>query len=158
MTGADNLVRRVHQILVERNEDRPQTAKRIAEAIREVGSYRWVGIYYVNVKPGMVSNVAWAGPNSPAYPDFPISKGITSRVISSGKTVNVGDVAADPNYLTALDSTRSEIIVPILDRDGEHVCGTIDVESANLNAFDSKTQALLEECANLLSELWLARK
>jgi hypothetical protein len=35
------------------------------------------------------------------------------------------------------------------------VCGTIDVESANLNAFDSKTQTLLEECANLLSELGL---
>jgi hypothetical protein len=82
-------------------------AKRIAEAIREAGPYRWVGIYDVNVRSGTVSNIAWSGPNAPAYPVFPITKGITSRAISTRKTVNVGDVASDLSYLTALDSTRA---------------------------------------------------
>lgn len=45
------------------------------------------------------------------------------------KTVNVGDVASDPNYLTALSTTRSEIIVPVLDITNGCVVGTIDVES-----------------------------
>ncbi len=136
------------------NEERITTAKRIAEAIREAGAYRWVGIYDVNVRPGMVANIAWSGPNAPAHPIFPITKGLTSRAITSRKTVNVGDVANDSSYLTALDSTRAEIIVPILDDTGDQVIGTIDVESEHLNAFDSKAQALLEESANVLRKFW----
>jgi L-methionine (R)-S-oxide reductase len=136
------------------NEERLTTAKRIAEAIREAGAYRWVGIYDVNVRPGMVANIAWSGPNAPAHPIFPITKGLTSRAITSRKTVNVGDVTNDSSYLTALDSTRAELIVPILDDTGDHVIGTIDVESEHLNAFDSKAQALLEESANVLRKFW----
>jgi len=142
------------QTILALNEVRITKAKRIAEAIREAGAYRWVGIYDVNVRPGTVSNIAWSGPNAPAYPIFPITKGLTSRAITSRKTVNVGDVASDSSYLTALDSTRAEIIVPILDDTADHVIGTIDVESEHLNAFDSKAQALLEESANVLTKFW----
>jgi L-methionine (R)-S-oxide reductase len=142
------------QTILALNEDRIAKAKRIAEAIREAGAYRWVGIYDVNVRPGTVSNIAWSGPNAPAYAVFPITKGLTSRAITARKTVNVGDVASDSSYLTALDSTRAEIIVPILDDTGNHVIGTIDVESEHLNAFDSKAQALLEESANVLTKFW----
>jgi L-methionine (R)-S-oxide reductase len=142
------------QTILALNEDRITKAERIAEAIREAGTYRWVGIYDVNVRPGTVSNIAWSGPNAPAYPVFPITKGLTSRAIAARKTVNVGDVASDSSYLTALDSTRAEIIVPILDDTGDHVIGTIDVESEHLNAFDSKAQALLEESANVLTKFW----
>ena len=142
------------QTILALNEDRITKAKRIAEAIREAGAYRWVGIYDVNVQPDTVSNIAWSGPNAPAYPVFPITKGLTSRAIAARKTVNVGDVASDSSYLTALDSTRAEIIVPILDDTGDYVIGTIDVESERLNAFDSKAQALLEESANVLTKFW----
>jgi L-methionine (R)-S-oxide reductase len=136
------------------NEDSVTKAKRIVEAIREAGAYRWVGIYDVNIRPGLISNIAWSGPSAPAYPNFPLTKGLTSRAITTRKTINVGDVATDSSYLTALDSTRAEIIVPILDDTGDHVMGTIDVESEQLNAFDSTTQALLEECANVLTNFW----
>ena len=136
------------------NEDRVTKAKRIADAIREAGSYRWVGIYDVNIPPGLVLNIAWSGPSAPAYPVFPVTKGITSRAISARKTVNVGDTASDSSYLTALDSTRAEIIVPILDDTGDRVVGTIDVESEHLNAFDFTAQALLEKCASVLRNFW----
>jgi putative methionine-R-sulfoxide reductase with GAF domain len=142
------------QAILALNEDRITKAKRIAEAIREAGAYRWVGIYDVNVRPGTVSNISWSGPNAPAYPVFPITKGLTSRAITSRKTVNVGNVASDSSYLTALDSTRAEIIVPVLDDTGDHVIGTIDVESEQLNAFDSGAQALLEESAKVLTKFW----
>ncbi len=129
---------------------RSSKAAHIADAIREDGPYRWVGLYDVDVKRGLVSNIAWSGPGAPAHPTFAITKGLTSRAISESKTVNVGDVASDPGYLTALDTTRSEIIVPILDGEGRRVTGTIDVESERVNAFDSATQASLEACARLL--------
>ena len=48
--------------------------------------------------------------------------------------MNVGDVAQDADYLTALGDTRSEVIVPVLARDPDRVIGTIDVESERLDA------------------------
>jgi L-methionine (R)-S-oxide reductase len=129
-------------------------AERIAEAIRSKGSYRWVGLYDVDIQGGLVSNIAWSGPNAPAHPIFPITKGLTARAIAGRKTINVGDVANDLGYLTALDDTRAEIIVPVLDIAGDRVIGTIDVESERLNAFDSTEQEFLEECARLLAGFW----
>jgi L-methionine (R)-S-oxide reductase len=140
--------------ILAQNADGVDKAKRIAETIRSVGAYRWVGIYEVDIERGLVSNVAWSGPHAPAYPTFPMTKGLTSRAIAGKKTVNVGDVANDSSYLTALDSTRSEIIVPVLDGAGHRVIGTIDVESEYRNAFDPGTQASLEECAHLLTAFW----
>ncbi|HET9373710.1 MAG TPA: GAF domain-containing protein [Chthoniobacterales bacterium] len=83
----------------------------------------------------------------------PITKGLTSSAIAEKRTVNVGDVGADPCYLTALGSTRSEIIVPILSDRGQ-VTGTIDVESERPNAFDRDTERLLENCAVRLQRLF----
>jgi putative methionine-R-sulfoxide reductase with GAF domain len=147
------LLDRLRSILA---QDLARTAKayRITEAIRDEGAYRWVGLYDVDIGRGLVSNIVWIGPNAPAHPSFPITKGLTSRAIAAKKTVNVGDVTRDSSYLTALDSTRSEIIIPVLDEAKDRVIGTIDVESEDLNAFDFATQVKLEHCALLLTAFW----
>ena len=153
--AADRLMERINAILT-CEFSRPAKALEIAEAIREDGNYRWVGLYDVDYAAGMVANIAWSGPDAPAFPTFPITKGLTSRAIATKKTVNVGDVSSETSYLTALDSTRSEIIVPVLDGDGD-VVGTIDVESARVNAFDAASQQRLEEVARRFASFWLAR-
>ena len=148
----------VHKLteIVTLKENRAQKALKIAQIIRESRSYRWVGIYDVDHQRGIVSNIAWSGPGAPAYPSFPLTKGITSRAIATQKTINVGNVGSDSDYLTALGSTQSEIIVPVLDDSTSQVIGTIDVESEVPNAFDSGTQALLEQCARALRNFWTA--
>jgi L-methionine (R)-S-oxide reductase len=123
-------------------EDRASTAKGIAEAIRASGHYRWVGIYQVNLDTGVVSNIGWSGPGPPSHPSSPITKGVTSRAIASKKMVNIGDVASE-DYLTALATTRSEIIIPVLDGRGDRVLGTIDVESERPNASPAQTDSRL---------------
>ena len=138
--------------------DRAAKAKHIAEAIRVSAGYRWVGIYDVDSGRELVSNIAWSGPSAPAYPTFPTTKGLTARAIATKATINVGNVAHDANYLTALDSTRAEIILPVFRGRGGDVVGTIDVESEQLNAFDAATQDLLEECARLLTSFWTGGK
>ena len=149
-----NLLNNLKAILAQDTE-RTVKAAMITETIRDSGPYRWVGIYDVDSLRGIVSNIAWCGPAAPAYPVFPITKGLTSRAISGKETINVGNVASDPNYLTALETTRSEIIVPVLGAARDRVIGTIDVESERVNAFDSDAQALLEECARLLENFWI---
>ena len=132
---------------------RTEGLQRVAAALRQSAGYRWVGLYDVDASKGEVRNLVWDGPAAPEYPTFPITKGLTSSAIAEKRTVNAGDVAADPRYLTALGSTRSEIIVPILNDRGD-VVGTIDVESERPNAFDRDTERLLESCAALLRPLF----
>jgi L-methionine (R)-S-oxide reductase len=132
---------------------RLERMRSVARALRESGGYRWVGLYDVDRLAGEVINVVWDGPGAPAFPVFPITKGLAGCAITDGKTMNVGDVSADPRYLTTFGTTRSEIIVPVFD-DGAAVVGTIDIESDKSNAFDNKTQRLLEGCAEVLRPLW----
>ena len=132
---------------------RLERLQKVASSLRESAGYRWVGLYDVDLTEGEVRNLVWDGPAPPQYPTFSITKGLTSSAIAQESTVNVGDVASDPRYLTALGSTRSEIIVPVLNEEGK-VVGTIDVESERPNAFDKETERLLEQCAVLLRPLF----
>ena len=127
-----------------------------ADAIRKGGEYRWVGLYDVLPEVGLAANLVYSGPGAPEHPTFPISKGLTGAAISSKRTINVGDVSADSRYLTAFGSTRSEIIVPLLNAAGDQVVGTLDVESEQVRAFDPETQAFLESCAEAIRRLWSA--
>jgi len=71
----------------------------------------------------VVRNMVWSGIGPPEYPKFPVTKGLTGAAIAERRIVNVEDVSADTRYLVALSSTRSEIIVPVFDRDGTNVPG-----------------------------------
>src|SRR5277367_855404 len=113
--------------------DRAERAKRLAELVRKLGDYRWVGVYDVDAEN--VSIIAWSGPGAPEHPTFPVTKGLSGAAIQQKKAVVVGDVRHDPRYLTTLSNhqsgggTLSEIIVPVLAPGENRVIGTVDVES-----------------------------
>ena len=152
-TNPEPLLARLSEIVTESGPRLDRLGK-VASVLRAVTGNRWVGLYEVDFTRGEVRNLVWDGPAGPEYPTFPISKGLTSSAIAEKRTVNVGDVKSDARYLTALGSTRSEIIVPVFSDKGE-VIGTIDVESERPNAFDSDTEEMLENCAVVLSWLFV---
>jgi len=135
--------------------DRAERAKRLAELIRKLGDYRWVGVYDVGTEN--VSIIAWSGPSAPEHPPFPVSNGLTGAAIREKRVIVVGDVRNDPRYLTAFGTTLSEIIVPVFAPGEQRVIGTIDVESEQANAFSSRDQHLIEQCAQAALPLWLLR-
>jgi L-methionine (R)-S-oxide reductase len=126
---------------------RQAALEEVAALIRSSANYRWVGLYDIDPAAGLVRNVTWSGPGAPEHPTFPLTKGPTSAAVAEKQSVNVGDVSADPRYLTAFGTTRSEIIVPVFDAEGKSVVGTIDVESEEPNAFNKAIQDLLEACS-----------
>ena len=130
---------------LEDDGDRQRKAARIAGAIRRAGAYRWVGLYEVSEEE--IANLAFDGPGAPAHPRFPLTRGLSGSAVASGQSVVVDDVREEPRYLTAFGSTRSEIIVPILDHTRQKVLGTIDVESERVSAFSEEDRAALERCA-----------
>lgn len=133
---------------------RAEKAKHLAEGIRKLGEYRWVGIYDVGVEE--VSILAWSGSGEPEFPKFPLSKGLTGAAIAEKKAIIVGDVRNDARYLTAFGSTLSEIIVPVLSPTGS-VIGTVDVESERVNAFIDRDADMIQQCIAAALPLWLIR-
>jgi GAF domain-containing protein len=137
--------------LGEGNETRATKAQLAVDLIRQLGPYRWAGLY--DVLPGEIAVIAWSGPEAPTYPRFPISKGLNGACVASRKPVIVQDVSSDPRYLTTIGGTRGEMIQPVLDTAGV-VVGTIDVESDRANAFSKRDEELLALCARSLCWLW----
>jgi L-methionine (R)-S-oxide reductase len=127
-----------------------QRAQRIAELVRTRTGRRWVGVYRIDSDE--VVNLAWSGPAAPAYPRFPADRGLTGAAIESRAPVVSNDVAQDPRYLTALDSTGSELIAPVVVEG--RVVGTLDVEDGRTDAFDREDEALFVELAGALSGLY----
>ena len=125
--------------------------ERLTEAasnIRVSGEYRWVGLYEVGAAE--VRMVAYSGPAPPAFPVFSRHQGLTGEAIRLRAPVISNDVLTDPRYLTALGSTRSEMIVPILSSSTRDVIGTIDVESDRVDAFShAEAEALRLTAASL---------
>jgi L-methionine (R)-S-oxide reductase len=122
--------------------------KQVAEMIRAAREYRWVGIYKVTKKEFVI--VAASDSEPPAYPRFPITQGLCGAALESRKSIIVGDVTGDSRYLPTFHSTRSEIIVPMIN-DHKHVVGMLNAESDKLNAFGAEDQQFLERAAGLIA-------
>ena len=150
----DNTLNQIRSIAMG-GDNRAEKAKRLAELIRKLGDYRWVGVYDVGAETA--SSIAWSGAGAPQHPTFPASQGLTGAAIEQKSAVIAGDVRNDPRYLTCFESTLSEIIVPVLSPAGGQVIGTVEVESGQLNAFSARDRDMIERCAEAALPLWLLR-
>jgi L-methionine (R)-S-oxide reductase len=144
------LLNNLRRLLIE-HSDRAARAKHIAEAIAAARNYRWVGVYEVTANE--IGMLGCTGATPPAFPRFPRTKGLCGSAVASNAIVNVGNVQEDPRWLTTFGSTRSEIIVPVLE-DGAKTIGLIDVESDVLNAFSKDDERFLSDCAPILLPLF----
>jgi GAF domain-containing protein len=135
---------------------KPLCVKEAAEMIRAERNYRWIGIY--KVTRGECIIIAGTGDEPPTYPRFPVTQGLCGAVVEAQETLVVRDVQKDPRYLPTFWNTRSEILVPIVNEAKKRVCGIIDAESDQLNAFSEDDQDFLEHAAVLLSQAICAPK
>jgi L-methionine (R)-S-oxide reductase len=144
-----NLADRIRE-LVQREDPRSVRAQGVADAVRAATAHRWVGIYAV--ERDQVVNLAWSGPGPPAHPRFPLGAGLTGAAIEGRAAIVSNDVENDPRYLTTLETTGSEMIVPVVA--GDRVVGTLDVESDRTGAFGNEERRELERVAQELLPLY----
>jgi L-methionine (R)-S-oxide reductase len=130
---------------------RIEKARELAQVVKCARDYRWVGLY--DVTPEEVVAIAWTGSDPPAYPRFPVTKGLSGAAVASRAPVVVQDVTTDPRYLTAFGSTRAEAIFPVTVEG--RVVGTIDVESDRINSFTPEDEQFLKVCTVILTPLWV---
>lgn len=80
---------------------------------------------------------------------IPLGQGITGAAASSRRAIRVKDVRSDPRYISALDSVRSEMAVPLLFK-GKAV-GVLDIQSRKLDAFTRSEQSVLDLMASRIA-------
>jgi len=122
--------------------------KQIVEMIRATRDYRWVGIYKVTQKEFVI--MAGTGDEPPAYPRFPLTQGLCGGVLETKRAIVVGDVRKDKRYLPTFHTTRSEIIIPIVN-EHKQVVGMLDAESEKTNAFGKDDRQFLERAAGIIA-------
>ncbi|MBN2129173.1 MAG: GAF domain-containing protein [Sedimentisphaerales bacterium] len=106
--------------------------------------YDWTGFYRV-VEPGLLK----VGPYQGSHGCLTISfdRGVCGAAARLRQTQIVPDVHAFPGHIACSASTRSEIVVPVMARDGTLIA-VLDVDSDRPGAFDEIDGTGLEEvCA-----------
>jgi GAF domain-containing protein len=112
--------------------------------------YNWVGFYMIHEEPGAAPVLElghYVGSMTP-HTRIQLNQGICGAAASTGKTVVVDDVNADPRYLACSIETKSEIVAPVFVRG--KVVGEIDIDSHFPAAFGSEDRKLVEHCAALV--------
>ncbi|HEY6308344.1 MAG TPA: GAF domain-containing protein [Candidatus Angelobacter sp.] len=128
----------------------------IARRLHEVVTrYNWVGFYLVeDSDPKALVLGPYAGSFSP-HKRIPVSSGLCGAAATSGKTVLVNDVSADPRYLAGSPMVKGNLIVPIFG--GKVVVAELDVETYFTNTFQNPDQKFIESCASLVGR-YMERK
>lgn len=80
-----------------------------------------------------------------------VGKGVCGTAAADKTTQLVRDVDQYPGHIACDGSSRSEIVVPIIQKG--KVVAIIDVDCAELDGFDKVDQQHLEELASILAEL-----
>jgi phosphoserine phosphatase RsbU/P len=75
-----------------------------------------------------------------------ITEGICGAAVRSKQPVLVGDVRADPRYVSLVPETRSELAIPLVHKD--RVVGVFDLESTALNRFTEEHVKVLTPLAS----------
>jgi PAS domain S-box-containing protein len=127
----------------------------VAESISEVGTvlveeirrhFEWehVSLFRVNYDNSTISMVHQSAGARTRLPEGYTQSGDTGllgTVVRSGKPVRTGDVRRTPGYVEGIESTSSEMCLPI---PGDRVRWILNVESSLGSAFAAEEQALVE--------------
>ena len=116
----------------------------VASMIHETFGFWWTGFYRV------IDDMLVLGPFQGPMACTRIHKGrgVCGTAWLTDQTQVVPDVEQFPGHITCSSASRSEIVVPIHDANGE-VTGVLDIDSAELNTFDETDRIYLEQVANL---------
>jgi len=114
-----------------------------AELYHAFPHFHWVGYYRV-VRPGLLKVGPYQGGHGCLT--IPFERGVCGRCAREKSTQVVADVTRLPYHIACSATTRSEIVVPLLDAAGG-VCAVLDIDSDEPDAFDALDREELEALA-----------
>jgi L-methionine (R)-S-oxide reductase len=130
--------------LLEGEKDAIANMGNIAAALKEQFGWLWVGFYLVKKEELVLG--PFQGPVACTRIRF--GKGVCGYCWKEANTIIVPDVEKFPGHIACSSLSRSEIVVPLVVNN--KIIGVLDVDSTELNQFDTTDQQYLEEIVNLL--------
>ena len=120
-----------------------RTAAELIDAFSE--NFNWTGFYMLRGSHLEVG--PYIGPET-EHVRIELGRGICGSAAEKKQTVIVDNVLDNPQFLACSLSTRSEIVVPLMD--GDTVLGEIDIDSDRPSNFTPDDSAMLEAIAALV--------
>ncbi|MAQ82020.1 MAG: diguanylate cyclase [Maritimibacter sp.] len=102
--------------------------------------FDWTGFYRVT-GPEMLKIGPYQGGHGCLV--IPFARGVCGAAARTGETQLVPDVDAFPGHIACASSTRSEIVLPVRNGDGDLIA-VLDIDSDRPAAFDEDDAAALE--------------
>ena len=96
--------------------------------------FDWTGFYRV-VAPELLKIGPYQGGHGCLV--IPFSRGVCGAAARNGEVQLVADVDAFPGHIACASSTRSEIVLPVWNRDGALIA-VLDIDSDQPDAFDEQ--------------------
>ncbi len=103
--------------------------------------FHWTGFYRVT-EPGLLKIGPYQGTHGCLR--IPFDKGVCGAAARTKLTQLVHDVTQFPGHIACSSKTQSEIVIPILNSDGQTIA-VLDIDSNQLNAFDEVDRVNLEK-------------
>lgn len=135
------------ETVTENETDMVANMANIAAILKEAFGFFWVGFYIV--KDGELVLGPFQGPL--ACTRIKYGRGVCGTAWKEQRTVTVPDVEKFPGHIACSSLSRSEIVVPVFE--GHHCIAVLDIDSKELNTFDSTDARYLEKVAGLFGQL-----
>ena len=126
--------------LVEGEDDEISLMANISAAIHETMGFFWTGFYIV--KGNELRLGPFQGPVACMH--IPFGRGVCGSAWQRAETIVVLDVERFPGHIACSSLSRSEIVVPVFDRQHE-VKAVLDIDSTELSTFDDTDRHWLEQ-------------
>lgn len=134
--------------LVREEPDVTANLANIAAVLREALGFFWVGFYMK--KGGQLVLGPFQGTLACTRIDF--GKGVCGTAFERRETLIVPNVDEFPGHIVCSSDSRSEIVVPLFDGDGD-TAGVLDVDSDQLDDFSDVDKRGLEAVAEIVGEI-----
>ncbi len=79
-------------------------------------------------------------------------RGVCGACWERNQTIIVGDVDKFPGHIACSSSTKSEIVLPVRNKERE-VAFVLDIDSTKLNDFDTEDQKGLEKIVTIIESI-----
>ncbi len=120
----------------------------ISAAIKEEFDFLWIGFYLVS------GNELQLGPfqGPVACTKIAYGKGVCGSSWKKREIMIIDDVQAFPEHISCSEASRSEIVLPIMDKTGK-VLAVLDIDSKEMAGFDETDNQCLKQVVKVIESI-----
>lgn len=148
-TRYQNLLPQI-QALIASEPDLPiATLANVCAILKENFAWLWVGFYLVNQEQTELQLGPFQGPIACAR--IAKGRGVCGQSWQENRSIIVPNVHQHPDHIACSSRAQSEIVLPLYNVH-HHIIGVLDIDSEDLNTFDTIDEQYLRQILDNISQ------